>query len=91
MYTYNLVDRIGNSVEEGSHIAYPVRKGSDMTLKVAKVKAIRLNDHGQGGKEVVADIITESGRRSVFRTFNRCVVLGSPVEEEAIYHEPIPC
>lgn len=87
MYTYDLVDRIGNPVEAGSHIAYPVRRGSDMALKIAKVMAIRLNDHGQGGKEVVADIITESGRTSIFRTFSRCVVLGTPKEVDNIYHE----
>lgn len=71
-----VTDFNGKSIDANCDIVYPVRKGSTMTLKRAKVLDIVARPTGQGGAmDVFANILTSNGRRSKFRSFKRCSVV----------------
>lgn len=61
-----MVDVRGKEIKQGDLIAYPVRTGSLMVLKLASVAEVRANDivcHGEN-------------RRIVIKVCNRCVIVG---------------
>jgi len=62
-----VVDFVGNRIQIGDTVAYPVRRRSDMTLKKAIVRAMP-NDMG-------IDCLKLDGQRVNLRHPDRCIVI----------------
>lgn len=62
-----VVDFVGNRIQIGDTVAYPVRRKSDMTLKKAVVRAMP--------DESGINCLKEDGQRVNLRHPERCIVI----------------
>lgn len=70
-----LKDCAGKAINVGARIAYPVRRGSNMEMRVGQVTSIGPRVQGQGAVGIVAKVRSASGRTINFQSFGRCAVI----------------
>lgn len=66
----NPTDFTGEEICSGDLVAYPVRRGSDMQLKTARITSWMC-----GGNKYTLSAINDDGRRVTLRSTNRLIIL----------------
>lgn len=70
-----LVDRVGNAIQVGQIITYPVRRGSYMSMEFAMVDSIERSDYGS----IVLHCHKANDTNITIFRWDRCVVINAPV------------